>query len=132
MALVLMFLCNQFYASHDRDFVLGATILNSSKGAVLCTVQVPTQAGERRDMQEVRSKLLASSSSSSRLAQKDPNEKTQKQTQVVVTHSQVRCGVSIFDWRISSKPEDPTGSKRTERREIILNYTAYISASSRI
>ena len=28
MALVSMFLCNQPYASHGRDFLLGATILN--------------------------------------------------------------------------------------------------------
>ena len=28
MALVSMFLCNQSYASHGRDFLLGATILN--------------------------------------------------------------------------------------------------------
>ena len=28
MALVPMFLCNQSYASHGRDFLLGATILN--------------------------------------------------------------------------------------------------------
>ena len=30
MALVSMFLCNQSYASHGRDFLLWATILNSS------------------------------------------------------------------------------------------------------
>ena len=30
MALVSMFLCNQSYASHGRDFLLWVTILNSS------------------------------------------------------------------------------------------------------
>ena len=30
MVLVLMFLCDQSYTSHGRDFLLGATILNSS------------------------------------------------------------------------------------------------------
>ena len=28
MVLVVMFLCDQSYASHGRDFLLGATILN--------------------------------------------------------------------------------------------------------
>ena len=31
MALVSMFLCNQSYASHGRDFLLWVTILNSSE-----------------------------------------------------------------------------------------------------
>jgi len=30
MVLVVMFLCDQSYASHGRDFLLGATILNPS------------------------------------------------------------------------------------------------------
>ena len=30
MVLVLMFLCDQSYTSHGRDFLLGVTILNSS------------------------------------------------------------------------------------------------------
>ena len=32
MVLVLMFLCDQSYASHGRGFLLGATVLNSSDG----------------------------------------------------------------------------------------------------
>ena len=35
MALVPMFLCNQSYASHGRDFLLWATILNSSVVVVI-------------------------------------------------------------------------------------------------
>jgi len=35
MALVSMFLCNQSYASHGRDFLLGATILNFNVWGVL-------------------------------------------------------------------------------------------------
>ena len=46
MALVSMFLCNQSYASHGRDFLLGATILNFN--ALFCSheqnVKVPCQA----------------------------------------------------------------------------------------
>ena len=33
MVLVVMFLCDQSYASHGRDFLLGATILNPSARA---------------------------------------------------------------------------------------------------
>ena len=36
MALVSMFLCNQSYASHGRDFLLGATILNFNAGGAVC------------------------------------------------------------------------------------------------
>ena len=34
MALVSMFLCNKSYASHGRDFLLGATILNFDGGSI--------------------------------------------------------------------------------------------------
>ena len=37
MALVSMFLCNQSYASHGRDFLLGATILNFNGYCLLIT-----------------------------------------------------------------------------------------------
>ena len=35
MVLVVMFLCDQSYASHGRDFLLGATILNPSEISTL-------------------------------------------------------------------------------------------------
>ena len=46
MALVSMFLCNQSYASHGRDFLLGATILNFNVCFALCCVAIALMASE--------------------------------------------------------------------------------------
>ena len=48
MALVSMFLCNQSYASHGRDFLLGATILNfNGEGAVVDCRHHPHQGSSQ-------------------------------------------------------------------------------------
>ena len=45
MALVSMFLCNQSYASHGRDFLLWVTILNSSEETVSIVVFITSIVG---------------------------------------------------------------------------------------
>ena len=47
MALVLMFLCNQFYASHGRGFLLGATIpnFNAMNSTVPSNLRLSTEPG---------------------------------------------------------------------------------------